>query len=308
MRTVIQSEAGKLRPRSIGKGCYQFSTDAANAETYKQAYISYVKYVINLVGPKYLSPGIEINIPFTQCPAQKSAWIAWYTGVHNAIAAAYPSLVVFPTFQMEHMYGITNAETACAAGVTLAACFDLRLAEALTIPGDRMAFSTYPISWEYQDYYSHSYPKDTYARVKSATTRKIWVSETGWAAVKILASYPHGANGSCGAELFPASTNDTGLGNYLSWLLAEAEKQKMEAVIWWLNRDYLDGAVAATCPCAPANSDTCLLSDAFYNVDPVSGELLMRIFGNMALHYYDGGARPAYGVWSDYYARRLAPN
>ena len=34
---------------------------------------------------------------------------------------------------------------------------------------------------------------------------KIWISETGWAAVKILQSYQHGGSGSCGADLIPAS-------------------------------------------------------------------------------------------------------
>lgn len=286
-------------------GCYNFATDS-NAAVYKGAYISYVKYLINLVGPKYISPAIEIDIPFTQCPTQKAAWIAWYTDVHNAIKAAFPTLVVFPTFQMEHMYGIANAQAACTGGMTVAACFDLRLTEALTIPGDRIAFSTYPAGWEYRADYSFSYPRDTYTRVTGATTRKIWVSETGWAAVKILASYPH-VTGSCGAELFPASANDSELGNYLSWLLGEAQNQKMEAVIWWLNRDYLDGSVAATCPCSPATSDTCLLADVFYNADPVTGELLLRIFGNMALRYYDGSPRPAYTTWRDYFTRNLSP-
>lgn len=290
-----------------GDGCYKFSTDT-NATAYKDAYISYVKYLVNLVGPKYISPAIEINIPFALCPTQKGEWIAWYTGVHNAISAAFPTLAVFPTFQMEFMYGISNTQAACATGVSVAACFDLRLTEALAIPGDRIAFSSYPIGWKYRAEYSFSYPTDTYTRVKNATTRKIWVSETGWAAVKILASYQHGASGSCGADLFPASiANDSELGKYLSWLLGEAENQKMEAVIWWLNRDYFDGAVAATCPCSPAISDTCSLADVFYNADPVSGEVLMRLFSNMALRYYDGSPRPAHGVWRDYYARRLAP-
>lgn len=288
-------------------GCYPFATDA-NAATYQAAYISYMKYLIDLVGPRYVSPAVEMNIPFSQCSSQKAAWIAWYSGVHNALKAAYPSLVVFPTFQMEHMYGISDDQAACAAGTALAACFDLRLAEALTIPGDRIAFSSYPIGWKYRAEYSFSYPTDTYERVQAVTTRRIWMAETGWAAVKVLQNYPHGAVGSCGADLFPETiANNTEQENYLRWLLAEAQRREFESVIWWLNRDYLDGAVAGTCPCVPATSDTCLLADTFFAAGGDFGETLLRVFGNMALRNYDGSPRPARTAWREVFDRTLSP-
>jgi hypothetical protein len=250
---------------------------------------------------------VEINIPFSQCALQKSAWIAWYSDVHNAVKAAYPSLTVFPTFQMEHMYGISDAQAACMAGTAPAACFNQRLSEALTIPGDRIAFSTYPIAWKYSPEYSFSYPTDTYGRVKAATSRKIWISETGWATVKVLQGYPHGGVGSCGADLVPATmANNTEQESYLRWLLAEAQAQGFETVIWWLNRDYLDGAVAASCPCSPATSDSCQLADTFFAAGGATGETLLRVFGNMALRNYDGSPRPARTAWREYSDRTLS--
>lgn len=288
-----------------GDGCYRFATDAS-AATYRDAYISYVRYLIDLVGPRYVSPAIEINIPFTQCASQKAAWIAWYTGVHNAIKTAHPSLVTFPTFQMEHLYGISDPQAACSVGTTLATCFDQRLLEALSIPGDRIALSSYPIGWKFLSEYSFSFPTDTYARVQRVTTRKIWVAETGWATVKLLQSYEHGAN-VCGADLFPATfANNTEQENYLRWLLTEAQTRGFEAVIWWLNRDYLDGAVAAICPCDPATSDTCALADTFYNAGGATGETLLRINGNMALRTFDGGPRPAHTTWREHFGRTLS--
>jgi len=283
-------------------GCYRFSTDA-NAATYKAAYISYVKYLVNLVGARYITPSVEMNIQFTQCPSQKAAWIAWYTDVHNALKAEYPSHVIFPTFQMEHMYGISNPQAACSPGTPPATCFDQRLTEALAIPGDRIAFSAYPIYWKAQ---SADYPTDTYARVQGATTRKIWVAETGWSAVEIKQSYEH-AGTTCGAALFPATmANNTEQEAYMRWLLAEAQTRGFESVIWWLNRDFLDGAVAATCPCNPAVSDTCVLSEAFYTAAGTDGEVLMRFFSNMALRNYDGTARPARSAWREYFDRPLS--
>lgn len=287
-------------------GCYLFAPDA-DAAAYKTAYIRYVTYLIGLVQPTYVSPAIEVNIQFTACPAQKAAWIAWYTDVHNAIKDAFRNLIVFPTFQLEHLYGLDPPAT-CATDISRNTCFDARLAEALAMPGDRIAFSTYPIGWKYHADFNFSYPRETYARVQAATARKIWISETGYAAVKILESYPHAGLGSCGAERIPtAYANDFEQANYLSWLLAEAQTRNMEAVIWWLERDYLDGAVAATCPCDPATSDTCVLTDLFFSAAGADGELLMRFFGNMALRNYDGSPRPAHAAWRGYLDRRLSP-
>ncbi len=285
-------------------GCYRFATDPG-ASGFKTAYIQYLSYLINLVQPTYVSPAIEMNIQFNRCTgADKAAWIAWYRDVHNALKAAFPALIIFPTFQMEHMYGIADAQAACAGGLGVAPCFDQRLNEALTIPGDRMAFSTYPVGWKFRSEYSFSYPTDTYSRVKSATSRKIWISETGWPAVRILTSYKHGTSGSCGADLIPASmANDTEMNNYLNWLLGEALNQNFEAVVWWLNRDYLDGATAATCPCSGVN-DTCSMTDLFYSVSAAT-ELSLRVFGNMALRNYDGSPRPAHAAWQAFLSREL---
>jgi hypothetical protein len=288
------------------RGCYPFATDAA-AATHKAAYINYVKYVVSIVSPDYLSPAVEMNMPFTSCAAaDKTAWIQWYTDVHNALKAAYPALPVFATFQQEYMYGIANAESACATGTSLGNCFDARLDEALTVPGDRIAFSSYPTFWNFLPDYGNSFPRDTYARVRARSSRTIWISETGWAAVKLYASYPHGS-GSCGAEMVPGTiANDANQETYIRWLLGEADKYRFEGIVWWLNRDYLDGAVAAQCPCAPTGSETCQLADAYYGFGGINGEFVLRVFGNMALRNYDGTPRASHTAWREYVTRRLA--
>ncbi|MBL0250239.1 MAG: hypothetical protein IPQ26_06260 [Elusimicrobia bacterium] len=67
---------------------------------------------------------------------------------------------------------------------------------ALTVPGDRIAFSMYPLQ------FFPPIPPDSYATgfsrlneaftiVQQKTARKIWVAETGWSAVKVLTSYQH---------------------------------------------------------------------------------------------------------------------
>jgi hypothetical protein len=97
-----------------------------------------------------------------------------------------------------------------------------------------------------------------------------------------------------------------GLAKYMSWLLEEAQNSRFEAVIWWLNRDYLDGAVAATCSCT-GNNDTCSLTNTAYVVGGPIGEVFVRMFGNMALRNYDGSPRSGHATWRDYFARQYSP-
>ena len=101
--------------------------------------------------------------------------------------------------------------------------------------------------------------------------------------------------------------NDSELESYMSWLLNEAQTRRFETVIWWLNRDYMDGAVADTCPCSGSN-DTCTLNDTFYSIGRDSTEALLRTFGNMGLRHYDGSARSALNnVWRQMLASPRMP-
>ncbi|MET0122970.1 MAG: hypothetical protein ABW124_18175 [Candidatus Thiodiazotropha sp. 6PLUC9] len=301
------------------EGCYQFATDD-RAENYKASYIAYLKYLVDLVNPDYMSPAVEMNMPFTSCPQQKAAWISWYNDLYSALKEAYPQLVVFPTFQLDYIYGNTNEPSAECAPGAMADCFDRRLLEVLEIAGDRIAFSTYPSGWVYHGDFNHSFPRDTLSKVAQATSRKIWISETGWLAEPLLSSYQHSTDGSCGSEILPATLEIQGLGTidvanetaqnaYMTWLLESAKENNLEAVVWWLNRDYLDDAVTGdgVCPCAPSGNSTCLLLDDFYTAGGDYIEGLLRLFGNMALRRYDGTPRPAWTTWQAYLKKTYQP-
>jgi hypothetical protein len=97
--------------------------------------------------------------------------------------------------------------------------------------------------------------------------------------------------------------------DYMAWLLDEAQQQGLEAVVWWLNRDYLDDAVTGgqACPCLPESDSTCFFLDPFYDLSGNTGEILQRMFGNMALRYYDGSPRPGLALWKGYLRRRYQP-
>ncbi|MEW8433234.1 MAG: hypothetical protein AB2629_04400 [Candidatus Thiodiazotropha sp.] len=299
-------------------GCYLFTSDP-DAAGYKVSYITFLKYLVELVNPDYLSPAIEMNMPFTRCAAQKAAWIAWYGDVHAAIKSAYPELTVFPTFQLEYMYGNAEPGAACASG-TMAECFETRLNEALAIPGDRIAFSSYPAAWVYHAEFDYSFPRDTLSKTVLATTRKIWIAETGWPAEPLLSSYPHGNNGSCGSPVYPATmevpgigaidvANETAQNDYISWLLESADRNSLEAVVWWLNRDYLDDSVTGNeaCPCLPEGDSTCMFLDDIYTVGGEQVEVLFRLFGNMALRRHDGSPRQALTTWRSYLSNTHRP-
>jgi hypothetical protein len=297
-----------------GDGCYPFATDA-NAQAYKVAYINYLKYLVNLIHPTYLSPGIEINVEWNLCPQQKVAFKQWYVDVHQAMKVAYPNLIVFPTFQVEHLYGIADAATWCGGiktDATLASCFEGRLDEALATPADRAAFSTYPFTWLFPptppDNFTSSVPYDAmFTRVQERTRRKIWISETGWQGVRLFDTYQHASPAqACGSVILPSPliAGESNMANHLSQLLAQAQSKQFEAVVWWQNRDLIDATIADLCPCAPGGSTTCSYNETLYQIGGASGELSLRLFGNMGLRHYDGSPRASvYNVWSSYFAQ-----
>ncbi len=299
-------------------GCYPFATDP-NAQVYKLAYINYLKYLVDLLHPTYLSPGIEIDIPFAACPAQKTAFIQWYSDIHQALKQAYPNLIIFPTFSAETMYGINdNAASWCGGPKTdasLAACFQQHLHENVAIPGDRMAFSTYPLAWyapaRTPDTYTRGVPlEDMFQRVQNTTRKKIWISETGFMGVQIHNSYQHASPASsCGPILIttPTIAGESNMASYMSALLAQAQSKQFEAVVWWENRDLMDANAAGACPC-PGPSTSCDNAEAFYQVGGTATEIVFRFFANMGLRYYDGTPRTAvYNLWISYLNQTYSP-
>lgn len=277
-----------------GSGCFDFAADSQFARR-QTAYVNYSKFVIDLVRPRFFSPAIEMNVAFSLCPSQREAWTRWYAGVHLALKQAYPALIIFPTFQMEHLYGVADAASSCGAGVSDEACFDKHLDEALLVPADRAAFSVYPVAWVFK---GESMPVDTFAKIQARTSSPIWVSETGWPSVRI----PVQSTPSCGADAYPASiANETKQAAHMDWLLGEAQARRMEAIVWWLNRDFLDGPSATVCPCS-GDAGTCDLINGFASAG-AGAELLLRLFANMGLRRFDGAARPAHALWSAALAR-----
>jgi len=291
-------------------GCYPFATDA-NAANYKTAYIRYVNYMLAVFRPTYLGIVTEMNVEFTKCPSQKAAFIQWYSDVYQAVKQAHPDVILFPTWQMEHLYGVAEDAAWCGGAKTdasLAACFQQRLNEIAIIPSDRMAFSSYPTHWKYPstapNTFTTEFPyDDTFTRVQRTTNKKILISETGWPGVDIYNTYAHTTPVStCGTILVPTPSvaGEANLTNHMSRLLAQAQSKQFEAVVWWSNRDFMDHTVSGSCPCV-GTSATCTQAEQLYTLGGSSGEFAWRAFGNMGLRYKDGTPRTsAYNVWASY--------
>lgn len=265
-------------------GCYNFSGEDATA--YQQAYIRYCRYILDLVQPRYFSPALEISITHGFCPSQRTAFDAWYAGVHEALKKDDPRRTIFPTLQMEALYGVNEPSFACKGGETYEQCFEQRLIEELKLPMDRVAFSMYPSVWYF--YGQTIAQHDPFATVQRLSSKKIWVSETGFPAVPIILE-----SNACTTLVPDTLANEVNQESYMQWLLAEAQNRKFEMVNWWLNRDYLDGPSITACPCI-GDAATCS------QVTTWSGlglEALLKLFANMALRRYDSTERPAWSLW-----------
>ena len=274
-------------------GCYTFAADP-NASFYQTAYVNYCAYLIDLVKPQFFSPALEINYTYTFASAQKAGLIAWYTGVHNALKQKYPDIAVFPTFTLEWLYGVgTNP----GHGATPYADYlRQQLAVALSVPQDRTALSSYPIEWMKVE--GVGIPPETYDIIASLSDKKIWITETGWQAARIpsVDDSPPGAYD-------PAYANETVQNIYLQWILEQAKTHDFEAVIWWLNRDYLDGPTAAS-QWMPAAGDahTISLMQLWNALGGAPGVLALRLFANMGLYNFNGTPRPAVTTWDAAFA------
>lgn len=298
-------------------GCYAFGSDP-NSENHRRAYTNYVKYMVDTFHPHYLGLVVEMNIQFSKCPTFKDGFIDWYSGVYREVKATYPSLPMFATFQMEHMYGMADDSSWCGGprtDVSLADCFQQRLNEVVAIPGDLIAFSLYPANWKYPplspDTRSTTFPyDDTFSRVQQTTPRKILISETGWGAVPVLVSYQHTAPpSSCGSALIPAPIvfGESNMADHLTQLLAQARAGNFEGVVWWSNRDILDAETADNCPCVGANP-TCDSNEVLYQAGGNTGEIIWRMFGNMGLRQNNGSPRLAvYNIWKIYQNESFSP-
>jgi hypothetical protein len=282
-KVVAQGGGGYTTVENWSADCYDFAT-ATDGAALKQAYGRYVDFMVRKFDPKWVNTAIEINL-FMVCG--DSAWAGLVdvsNHAYDVTKAIDPAYVVFPSIQIDHLYGVSD--NACAPNQSQTQCFDEHYAKLANLDRDRFAISTYP----YMKYATPSLlPTDWFTRGSSRGSEKLVIAETGWLAHNLVARL----DTQCVTALEQDANEQAA---YFDRLLADAKAANAELVTWWSNRDVVVEPLMTDCPC-DFDAQWCAMVDVFrqaYGTDPMSqfyGEALLKIFGTMGIRTYDGTPR-----------------
>jgi len=259
--------------------CYDFASMADGASK-KQAYLRYVDYMVRKFHPRWINVGVEMNL-FGPCGTAWNGLVDVVNAAYDTAKAVDSTAVVFPSIQIDFLYGATG----CASPMTAQQCYDANYAQLANLKRDRFAISTYPFLIDAIKTVPNL-PADWFTRGGDRGGERTVVAETGWLSTSAAGQL----NGQCVTAL---SYTEADQAAYLDRLLGDAQAHGMDLVTWWSNRDLEVAQLMTDCPCT-FNAQWCQLVTAFRSLggtDPMQqflGEMTLKIFGTMGLRSYDG--------------------
>jgi hypothetical protein len=298
-KTVIDS--GQVKSQDgWSSPCYDFHS-APDASAVEQGYLRYVAWMIDEFSPRWLNVAIEVNLFFEKCPAAVDGLVAVANAAYDAAKAKRADLIVFPSFQIDHLYGYST--DSCPSPSQRSTCFDAAYAQIAPLKRDRFAMSTYPMLGQFQT--PNDLPIDWFTRGASRGGERPLVAETGWDSSSIVVQLRGGA---CASVLTGTEADEAA---YLGRVLDAAQTGDIELVNWWSDRDLVVAPLMTDCPCT-FDATWCAVLDIFRG--PATdggpdaqeqGELGLKAFGVMGLRAYDGTVKPdVYARWT---AARTTP-
>lgn len=277
--------------------CFDFATDPDGAK-YKQAYLRYAAWMVDRFDPHWLNVAIEVNLMFEACPAAIGSVIDVANATYDAVKRTSPARLVFPSFQIDHLYGY--ATESCPSADQRAACFDRNYAQIVPMKRDRFAMSSYPIPLVTAS--PAALPGDWFTRGAARAGERALIAETGMISTPLVVK-PRDA--AC-VTLFTETATDATA--YLTRVLDAARAGDLELVNWWSDRDLVVSELMTSCPCS-FDTAWCTVLDIFRGPPTttgpdtqLAGELGLKAFGTMGLRDYAGAPKPAYAVWAAFRA------
>jgi len=275
--------------------CWDART-AADGPTWRDAYVRYVEWMVDLFQPEFLNVGIELNLWDISCPSAWEGMVDVVNAAYDAAKARRPGTPVFPSIQIDALYGL--APGSCPPGTDAGTCYETGYAHLARVKRDRFAVSSYPYLGAVPSL--DALPADWFTRAARRGGEKALVAEAGWLSTALVAQTSTGA-------CFTALTSDETLAaRYLDRLLGDAQGAGMDLVTWISDRDLLIEPLMTDCGCHQS-ADWCAVRDLFRGPPPtgavdtqLEGELRMKAFGAMGLRTYEGAKKPAvYQRWED---------
>ena len=279
--------------------CWDART-APDGATWRDAYVRYVEWMVDLFQPEFLNVGIELNLWDISCPSAWEGMVDVVNAAYDAAKARRPATPVFPSIQIDALYGL--APGSCPPGTDAGTCYENGYAHLSRVKRDRFAVSSYPYLGAVPSL--DALPADWFTRAARRGGEKAVVAEAGWLSTALVAQ---ASTGAC----FTALTSDeTFAARYLDRLLDDAQAVEMDLVTWISDRDLLIEPLMTDCGCHQS-AGWCTVRDLFRGPPPtgavdtqLEGELRMKAFGAMGLRTYEGVQKPAvYRRWDE--ARKI---
>jgi hypothetical protein len=268
--------------------CWDFRT-AADGPTWRDAYVRYVEWMVDLFQPEFLNVGIELNLWDVACPSAWEGMVDVVNAAYDAARSRRPGVPVFPSIQIDALYGL--APGSCPPGTDAGVCYETGYAHLARVKRDRFAVSSYPYLGSVPSL--DALPADWFTRAARRGGERALIAEAGWLSTPLVAQ---ASTGQC----FTALTSDEKLAAaYLDRLLSDAQAAGMDLVTWIADRDLLIAPLMTDCGCHQS-AEWCAVRDLFRGPPPagsedtqLQGELRMKAFGAMGLRTYEGVKKPA---------------
>lgn len=270
-------------------GCYNFDS-GKSAKKFRTAYLRYVRWMVELFKPKFLTHGIEINMYASSCPDCYESLIRLLNDVYNQEKKINPELIIFPTFTMNDLWGYGSNDGSAGSRATLIKNLDKQK----NILRDRFGISAYPLflQWEFS-----KLPDDYFSAINEITGEIVVFGETGQGNHNVTIPWPE-LKDPCRTIL---NSSDNAQKDYMEFVFKNARALGSDLVVWWSLRDYLPKAVLENCPCnAPG------IWCSIYNEIYKSGLLgAWMMWGSMGVLDYDLNKKPVYETWKKWIGKKI---
>ena len=288
---LCYEEGGELIIEDEGRNpCFNFN-NSPGAQAVREAYLAYVRWMVDFFQPTYLTNVIEMNIYDWNCPDSYDSLINLANEAYEQEKALDPELVIFPSFTMAHYWGFGD-DGDCEYGDYT--CFEQAVSRDASVKRDRFGISSYPV-WEINNW--GALPDDYYSAITDYTGDAVVFAEIGIGSYDITIPFPT-LEDPCYTFVSWSTENKI---PFMEQLFAKADQMSVDLLVWWSLRDFLPDHVMLNCPCSSPGL-WCLLYEAIYDIGLLPAWVM---WGSMGVLDYDGLAKPELATWQEWKARPI---
>ncbi len=247
---------------------------------------------------------LEPNLYYASCGGNTATWrylVKLERDVYRAVKSEFPSMLLFPSFNLEAIYGVNALAAQDTGGFDQAHYLAL-----LAMKRDRLGLVSFPqvIGNPYK------LPVDYLTRIldRNPNEPPVVITEIGWNSSSI--TYYDQVNRNC----VMAYSEPSYVSAFLKFVLYSGYAGNFDVITWWSSRDEMPAGVVDTCfpEAKPPDFGEC--TDNVWCVAvsaaraypppgsvPALAELSLKAFGTMGLRLYDGtGKDDVLSTWQQF--------